>query len=74
MGYKDAKISGETTTSEGEVPGGISVEQDTHWPNSDILLTESEDAILMFLDAAAENMVLSEYERMFPILQQLKSN
>jgi hypothetical protein len=57
-----------------EVPGGVSVEQDTMWPNSDILLTESDDAILMFFEREADNLSVGEYNKTLPALKRLKDN
>lgn len=55
-----------------ELKGGIAVEQDTEWPNSDILISESEDAILMFFERESDNVSVSEYEKVLPILKKLK--
>ena len=60
--------------SDEEVPGGLSVEQDTMWPNSDILLTESDDAILMFFERESDNLSVEEYNKTLPILRKLKDN
>jgi hypothetical protein len=71
-GYTNVTTLKSDEITDGEVPGGISVEHDTMWPNSDVLLTESEDAILMFFEREAENVILDDYEKTLPILKNLK--
>ena len=58
--------------SESEIEGGIVMEQDSSWPNADILMTESEDAILKFFITESNNVELSEYELCKPYLLSLK--
>jgi len=57
-----------------EVDGGVAVEQDTMWPNSDILLTESEDAILKFFTSESANINQEEYSTHLPYLHELKAS
>jgi hypothetical protein len=73
-GYTNVSAIVSADEDDTEVPGGVAVEQDTMWPNSDVLLTESEDAILMFFEREAESVVIEDYEKSIPILKNLKEN
>jgi hypothetical protein len=55
-----------------EVREGIAVEQDTNWPNADILLTESEDAILDFFTVKSNEIDFDEFKSALPYLRKLK--
>jgi hypothetical protein len=55
-----------------ELEGGVAVEQDSMWPNSDILITESEDAILKFFTSESANINQDEYSGYLPYLRKLK--
>jgi hypothetical protein len=63
----------EQTAYEETYPG-ITIEQDSHWPNSDVLLTESEDVVLNFFIRESNIIETSEYETYLPYLNKLKSD
>jgi hypothetical protein len=67
-----ASIQTQVEFTDTELETGISVEQDTMWPNSDILLTESEDAILKFFVNESSNVNKDEYSLYLPYLRLLK--
>jgi hypothetical protein len=58
-----------------EVSGGIVLEQDTQWPNTDILLVESEDVLLSTLvDKYETGNQQDSYETILTKLNKLKSD
>lgn len=74
MGHSKSSYLFDEIFPDEEVPGGISIEQDMNWPNADILMSESEDAILMFFEKEADNLPEQEYEKSIPMLNKLKDN
>ena len=62
----------EETTQEAINPG-IVIEQDSQWPNADILMTESEDVILNFFIKESDAVDKTEYMNYLPYLNKLKS-
>ena len=60
--------------NDAELEGGVAVEQDSMWPNSDILITESEDAILKFFTSESANINQDEYSVYLPYLRKLKES
>jgi hypothetical protein len=70
----DKRPSVETSELE-DVSGGIVLEQDTTWPNEDILLVESEDVLLSTLvDEYEGPSSLDSYEKIIENLNKLKNN